>query len=174
MLLGKGASVNLTNQNRDSPLHRAASKGPSSSVQHLLDKGAGLGSRNSCGKTPVDLASVRMRHKIVTLLRVEATRRGECEDVAVGQHGSLDARSLSFFLMLRFVRMVVAPLLFVPVGVVIIETIKDDRCHEHIAPLCFPNPDPKPNTRLDELTASNAVNLPTNPDISQDQGNSPI
>ena len=95
LLLDKGADFDLKNSNRTTALHFASRKGYSSIVQLLLKKGADIASRNQHGKTPADVASTAGQHQVAALLRVAAARRAPLEEVAAGQHGPPDARSLA-------------------------------------------------------------------------------
>ena len=95
LLLDKRADVNLKNSNGTTALHFAARRGGRPILQLLLDKGADPASRNQYGMTPADFASTAGQHQVAALLRVAAARRAPLEEVAAGQHGPPDARSLA-------------------------------------------------------------------------------
>ena len=58
LVLQLGADVNATNQNGDTALHIAASKGSNAIVQLLVAKGAKLNLKNKLGQTPLSLTEL--------------------------------------------------------------------------------------------------------------------
>lgn len=70
-----GASVNMEDRNRMTPLHEAAKAGSTTTVKGLLDLGATEHPQNRLGKTPLDLA--QLRHKgVVELLGGRFKKKG--------------------------------------------------------------------------------------------------
>src|SRR5947208_3363330 len=56
MILDAGADINAVNDQENTALHLAASKGNDAVVQYLASRGAKLDVKNKAGKTPLDLA----------------------------------------------------------------------------------------------------------------------
>ncbi|MBA4388265.1 MAG: hypothetical protein C0404_09815 [Verrucomicrobia bacterium] len=59
-LLAKGVSVDITDADGDTPLHKAAAGGETNVVNLLLEHGAGVNKTNSYGETPVFIAATRL------------------------------------------------------------------------------------------------------------------
>lgn len=68
-LLKNGADPNTTDNNGNTPLHEAATRGINPKVvTALLAAGAGKSSRNHSAQTPLDIALARKRDKLIPLL----------------------------------------------------------------------------------------------------------
>ena len=77
LLLSKGASIEATNKDNYTPLHRAAQSGHISTVELLLSKGASIEVTNISNSTPLQLARRRPYNnsEVVRLLEMaEATK----------------------------------------------------------------------------------------------------
>ena len=81
-ILGRGTSVNeimfesdpvsyqhFRDFNLGTVLHQAAADGNAILVKFLLQNGADMGVRDSCGKLPIDRAISRGHEKVATILR---------------------------------------------------------------------------------------------------------
>ena len=68
-LLEGGADINAAGEHGYTPLHEAVSQGHLLAVKLLMSFGAPVDLRNDFGDTPLDIARVRNRDDLVTLLK---------------------------------------------------------------------------------------------------------
>lgn len=79
LLLKKGAQIDSQNYHGYTALHTAAEKGNKAGVLLLLTHGADKTIKDKEGKTALDLAQQRNRHKVVKLLSSNRKRKGPVE-----------------------------------------------------------------------------------------------
>ena len=75
LLLSKGATIEATDREGDTPLHLAAMRSSTSTVKLLLSEGASIEARNTYYRTPLQHATLRFGNPLVLKLleRAEAT-----------------------------------------------------------------------------------------------------
>ena len=78
LLVGRGADVNASMPNGQTPLHGAANMGSNAIIQFLVDHGGRLDAKDKQGRTPLDIAGDgrRQRPTTVDLLRKLSTDPG--------------------------------------------------------------------------------------------------
>ena len=69
-LLAEGADIDLAaGKDQETPLHRAITRGSTEAAKILIESGANINQPRSDGQTPLEMARVRNRTKILLLLK---------------------------------------------------------------------------------------------------------
>jgi len=80
--MAKGATVNAKGRNDWTPLHSAARRGHSDTVEMLLFKGADFNAKDRQGRTPLWWANRRGHKEIVELLRKHESKEDKASESA--------------------------------------------------------------------------------------------